>query len=404
MSSSLSLSLSVVSSVELNEMCSKMLYDICSRNDISYEAECNRFGVVPCVGVGPIAALSVAKSVGVGPIAALSCLGAITVAGVSKSVGLGPNAALPIEKKAAGGRSYKGAFPLPFCGKKVVGCCLGLKENEGLMTQCRVSVKSGDFCKTCENQGIKNGTSMPKYGTIDDRMKCDTLDYVAPNGDRPTKYAAVMAKYNLTKEAVLAECEKAGVEMDVRHFEVVAVEGGAVKGKGRPRKADKVVDGATGVTAAAAPSPASAGRRGRPKKDSKVIELDGDDLFAALVAEGAKPVEEVKAVIEKPVVEKKKADEEVKAVEKAVEEVKAVVEKPIEEVKAVVEKPIEEEEEEEEETDVVTKVEINGKKYLKSKNSGVIYDIDTQDEIGEWNAKENKIDFYEEEEEEYEEE
>ena len=49
-------------------------------------------------------------------------------------------------------------------------------------------------------------------------------------------------------------------------------------------------------------------------------------------------------------------------------------------------------------------MEINGKKYLKSKNSGVIYDIDTQDEIGDWNAKENKIDFYEEEEEEYEEE
>ena len=377
---SLSLSLSVVSSVELNEMCSKMLYDICSRNEISYESECNRFGVVPCVGLGPNAALSCGKSVG--PIAALS--GAIVVPGVSKVVCLGPNATP--EKKTAGVRSYKGAFPLPFCGKKVAGCCLGLKENEGLMTQCRVSVKTGGFCKTCENQGIKNGTSIPKYGTIDDRMKCDALEYVAPNGDRPTRYAAVMAKYNLTKEAVLAECEKAGVEMDVRHFEVVAAEGGAVKGKGRPRKADKVVADAAAADAAATPAPVSGGRRGRPKKDAKVIELEGDDLFAALVAEGAKPVEEVKPT-EKPTE---------KPIEKPIEK---PTEKPIE--KPIVE---EEEDEEEEETDVVTKVEINGKKYLKSKNSGVIYDIDTQDEIGEWNAKENKIDFYEEEEEEYEEE
>ena len=373
---SLSLSLSVVSSVELNEMCSKMLYDICSRNDISYEEECNRFGVVPCVG--PNTALQVVKS----------------VPGVSKTVTPGANTG-PIviqTQKVVGVKSYKGAFPLPFSGKKVAGCCLGLKENEGLMTQCRVSVKTGDFCKTCENQGIKNGTSIPKYGTIDDRMKCDTMEYVAPNGDRPTRYADVMAKYNLTKEAVMAECEKAGVEIDARHFEVVVGEVSGAKGKGRPRKADKVVAGG-GVAAIATAVPVSAGRRGRPKKDAKVIELDGDDLFAALVAEGAKPVDPIVEPIVEPIVAE---------VEPVVEPIEKPIEKPIE-VKADVEEE-EDEEEEEEETDVVTKVEINGKKYLKSKNSGVIYDIDTQDEIGEWNAKDNKIDFYEEEEEEYEEE
>jgi hypothetical protein len=60
--------------------------------------------------------------------------------------------------------------------------------------------------------------------------------------------------------------------------------------------------------------------------------------------------------------------------------------------------------EEEEEPDVVKRFEFEGVKYLKSKNTGIIYNMD-QDVIGKWNEKTGKIDFEEagseEEEDEY---
>lgn len=50
-----------------------------------------------------------------------------------------------------------------------------------------------------------------------------------------------------------------------------------------------------------------------------------------------------------------------------------------------------------EEADVVKKIMFEGKKYLKSKNTGVIYNMD-QDQIGKWNEEKQRIDFNEEEE------
>lgn len=58
------------------------------------------------------------------------------------------------------------------------------------------------------------------------------------------------------------------------------------------------------------------------------------------------------------------------------------------------------------EPDVVKRFEFEGKKYLKSKKTGIIYNME-QDVIGKWNDTSNKIDFSsteEEVEEEYEEE
>lgn len=50
-----------------------------------------------------------------------------------------------------------------------------------------------------------------------------------------------------------------------------------------------------------------------------------------------------------------------------------------------------------EEADVVKKIVFEGKKYLKSKNTGVIYNMD-QDVIGKWNEEKQRIDLNEEEE------
>ena len=45
-----------------------------------------------------------------------------------------------------------------------------------------------------------------------------------------------------------------------------------------------------------------------------------------------------------------------------------------------------------EEADVVKKIMFEGKKYLKSKNTGIIYNME-QDVIGKWNEAKNRIDF-----------
>ncbi len=65
--------------------------------------------------------------------------------------------------------------------------------------------------------------------------------------------------------------------------------------------------------------------------------------------------------------------------------------------------------EEEEEPDVVKKIEFEGKKYLKSKKTGIIYDYNEytkngeQVVVGKWNDVSNKIEFTASEEEEDEE-
>ena len=56
-----------------------------------------------------------------------------------------------------------------------------------------------------------------------------------------------------------------------------------------------------------------------------------------------------------------------------------------------------------EEEDVVKKFEHGGVKYLKSKKTGIVYNMD-QDAIGRWNEQTQKIEFSEESDEESEEE
>jgi len=120
-------------------------------------------------------------------------------------------------------------------------------------------------------------------------------------------------------------------------------------------------------------------KKGRPKKVPKETESNSaiDDLFANLVA-------------------KDSIKEEVK------EEVKEVVKedvKPVNEV--VVSKP--ETEKQVPKVDVVNKIEFQGTTYLKSKNTGIVYNME-QDVVGKWNENTMTIDFDEEEEEEYEDE
>jgi len=96
--------------------------------------------------------------------------------------------------------------------------------------------------------------------------------------------------------------------------------------------------------------------------------------------------------------EKKALKNEEKKEKKVSEKKEKKVSKKNETVAAVVEA-----DEVEEEADVVKRVEFEGVKYLKSKNTGIIYNME-QDVIGKWNEQTQKIDFNKEEGEEEEEE
>lgn len=349
----------------------------------------------------------------------------------------------------------KCSFPLPYNGEFNDVCCFALRQNNGLYTQC-TGIRKGDaqFCKSCANTMQNTGAEMPEYGTIQQRQAVGIFEYVDAKGRKPINYTKVMKKYKITQEQVLAEAAKLNIMINAQHFvvpedtkrgrpktEKVAKEKGV---KGRPKKEKKVLQ----------------------------IEGDNDDLFAALVAEANEDAEELsvasitdgkkvvktdeektkekeakriaaenakkekeaklaaeKAAKEQAKIEKKEAErlarEEKKKAEEAEKELKRVAAenaKKEKEAKLAAEKaaksqksskkadkPKVPEPDEDEEQDVVKKIEFEGKKYLKSKKTGIIYDYNEyvknseQVVVGKWNENTNKIDFNDEEEEEEEE-
>ena len=347
----------------------------------------------------------------------------------------------------------KSAFPLPYNGEFNDACCYALRQNNGLYTQC-TGVRKGDaqFCKSCATTMQKTGAEVPEYGTIQQRQAVGIFEYVDPKGRKPVAYTKVMKKYKISEEQVLEEAGKLNININSNHF-VVPDE----TKRGRPK---------------AAKEPKAKGAKGRPKKEKKVLMIEGDDddLFASLVAEANEDADEEMVIApkakkagksdqekeaERLAKEAEKADKEAKRLaEKAEKEAKLAAEKAEKEAKKEAErlereakKKAEEEAkrlkeelkkaekeaklaaekaakeaaksqkskkpaaapepEEDEEPDVVKKIEFEGKKYLKSKKTGIIYDYNEyvkngeQVVVGKW--VENKIVFEsaEEEEEEY---
>ena len=350
----------------------------------------------------------------------------------------------------------KPAFPLPYNGEFNDAYCYALRQNNGLYTQCQIARK-GDkhYCKSCQALAEKSENGVPEYGTIQERTAVGIFEYVDPKGRKPVAYTKVMKKYKINQEQVLEEAGKFSIIIDDKHFEVPED-----SKRGRPssqkEKTPKEPKGA----------------KGRPKKAKKVLQIEGDDedLFAALVADANEEDEEMviapkkkgkseeekeaerlakeaeKALKEeqrlkekaekeaKLAAEKlekeakkeaerlareakkaeeeaaKKAKEEQRLKEKAEKEAKLAAEKEAKKSKPAAKKSAEPVEDDGE-PDVVKKIEFEGKKYLKSKKTGIIYDYNEymkngeQVVVGHWNESKNKIDFSdagEESEEEYE--
>ena len=334
----------------------------------------------------------------------------------------------------------KACFPLPYNGELNDDCCKALRHNNGLYTQCTGLRVGGDFCKSCTTTMKKSCSEVPEYGTIEQRMATGIFEYVDPKGRKPIAYTKVMKKYKISEEQVMMEASKLNLTINPGHF--VVPESESVK-RGRPKTAKE---------------PKSKGVKGRPKKEKKVLMIEGensDDLFASLVASANNDSDEI-SIIKSKKSDEERAEKEAKrvaaevakkekesklAAEKAEKELKKEQERLAREAKkaeeeaakkALAQKKEEQrlkdkadkelkksskksaaalDAEEDEEPDVVKKVEFEGKKYLKSKKTGIIYDYNEyvnnseQVIVGKWNDSSNKIDFAaaEEEEEEYDE-
>ena len=345
------------------------------------------------------------------------------------------------------------SIPLPFSGVVQEECCIALRQNSGLYTQCQ-SLKTGSsrYCNQCSKKG-ESGES--EYGTVESRMAVGLQDYVDSKGRKQVHYTKIMKKLNLTEEQVMEVANKHGIKVDASHF-IAPVDASK---RGRP-KSEK-------------PSKVSSGVKGRPKKEKKVVEIAGDeeDLFANLVAqanresveeevavesvvesavevveESAVEVVEESSVVEAPIVEKpaakvsktaaekaaEKAEKEAqKAAEKAEKEAQKAAEKAEKEaqkaaekaakdaektqkeaqkaaekaaketqkVEKVAQKVAEKAAKEDDQAEVVKKIEFAGHKYLKSKKTGIVYDyaeyVKTGDQIvvGQWNDETSAIDF-----------
>jgi hypothetical protein len=229
---------------------------------------------------------------------------------------------------------------LPWCGEVISGKCSALKLNSGLHTQC---MKNCDYvyCDPCRKLVEKNGGIAP-YGTVEDRLKCDILEYKDPKGKQTIPYANVMKKLNIDKEEALKEAEKLGWSIPDCHFELKSSK------RGRPKKDTSAED--------------------RPKKEKEVVTANvGEDLIASLIQES----------------------QEEKAEETNAVSVSVSVSVPVAEVKDEELKPSEIEDDDEETS--VVKFEIDGTTYLKSEDN-VLFDMNSHDCVGIWNEESKTID------------
>jgi hypothetical protein len=327
----------------------------------------------------------------------------------------------------------------------------------------RKSLGKGEahFCKQCQVLADKT-EGIPEYGTIQMRQAVGIFEYTDPKGRKPVAYTKVMKKYKIDQEKVLEEAGKFNVQINAEHFVVAEVDSKRGRpsskasekapkepkgSKGRPKKAKKVLqiegddddlfaslvadaNNNSGDEAVIAPKAkseplAQQKKRGKSDEEKEVERLakEAEKQQKEAIRLQEKQEKEAKLALEKQEKEQKKQlEDEARLAKKALEESEKAAKKLALEVakkekeeKLAAEKLAKEqaqqtktkkapaaaakEPEVEEEPDVVKKIEFEGKKFLKSKKSGIIYDYQEyvkngeQVMVGKWNESKNKIDF-----------
>ena len=222
---------------------------------------------------------------------------------------------------------------LPFSGEIDEKRCQGIRTAGKLYTQCLTYREEGErYCKKCQKESEKNESGKPNNGDMEERQKVGLYEYKDKDGKNPWPYYKLMRKHGWSREYVEEIGAKYGIKISEEHY--------------NEEEMKKPVH--------------QKGRKGRPKKEEKKVEA----------------VEEVEAKVEA------KVDAKVDA------KVEEVVEEPELELEEVIE--------EDDEVEVVEEIEEEGKIYLRSKSSGLIYSAEDKTNptvVGIWDRVREKIDF-----------
>ena len=289
-------------------------------------------------------------------------------------------------KKVKNERVCKPKIALPYCGSLLSGCCMGISLNGRLYTQCLKKAKKGSiWCGTCKKEAEASSSGKPKYGSMEDRMAMGK-DWKDSKQRAPVRYSTVMLKKNITKEQAVEEAEKLGWTIPEEEFELEVPKKKQGKKRGRPAKTKKVETGGAG-------DDLIANLVAQAKMENNE---DADEIAAAKTEvvdkKAAKEAEkEAKKLAKKAA---KKAEKEAKEAEKAkvTKDAVADLQQQMEDLELQEEKVVssqDEDEDEDGEVEVV-KFEHEGKEYLKDCEN-IVYDMETQDEIGTWNETDKKI-------------
>ena len=289
-------------------------------------------------------------------------------------------------KKVKNERVCKPKIALPYCGSLLSGCCMGISLNGRLYTQCLKKAKKGSiWCGTCKKEAEASSSGKPKYGSMEDRMAMGK-DWKDSKQRAPVRYSTVMLKKNITKEQAVEEAAKLGWTIPEEEFELEVPKKKQGKKRGRPAKTKKVETGGAG-------DDLIANLVAQAKMENNE---DADEIAAAKTEvvdkKAAKEAEkEAKKLAKKAA---KKAEKEAKEAEKAkvTKDAVADLQQQMEDLELQEEKVVssqDEDEDEDGEVEVV-KFEHEGKEYLKDCEN-IVYDMETQDEIGTWNETDKKI-------------
>jgi hypothetical protein len=331
----------------------------------------------------------------------------------------------PKEKKVKEPKEKKEKVLLPFTMNVDETLCHGIAYNHGLFTQCsKKPLENHSFCKGCQAQADKNANGEPDCGTIEARMASPASEYKDSKGRSPVAYSKIMKKFGYTKEQVEAEY---GRPLDAVHFE----EPEKKKTSGRPKKAADAVATSTddifnGLTA---DNGSEMGEEPKKEKKSKLTEEEKAEKKAKLEAERAeaKRLREEKEAAEKAErAEKRKAELEAKKAEreakkeaekaekeakKAEEKAKKAEEKALKEAQEKAEKeakkaakksgspvsPVVSETKVEEVKEVpkkkvgVVKIEIDGNTYYLNRETKILYDPKSKEEVGTYDEANKKL-------------
>jgi hypothetical protein len=333
-------------------------------------------------------------------------------------------------------------IPMPYLGTMKESCCYGVVVNHGLYTQCPKGKKSGDLCAGCQKQSTKNTSGKPDNGLITER---DVENWKSPSGKAPTAYQKVMKKLKLTETEVIEAARKYEIELPSNLFEQ------EVK-RGRPKGPEKeielietenlfqlmvssqLVDNALEVKEEEKEVVKEEVKEKAVKIVKKKKEPTEEELAEKAAKEEAKAAKEAEKLAKEAALkeakeaekiakeEKKKAKEAEKAIKEAAKlekkaspksspksskkELKGMTDEeaaakglPIVEdngrsLSSSTVKIDEELEEEDEEEVSVHKQTIKGVEYLVDEN-GVVYDMKSQDPIGEYRPASDSIELYE---------